>query len=106
MKKSLVGCLVMALSACASHSVSVVGKVYPAVEPKRVVVYLNQQPDCEFAVIAHIQVEGGYFKRDSLIAGMRQQAADVGASVVEVTDVQRVGAAEYMGSARALKCSD
>ncbi len=98
--------LVIALTACHSQSVIISGQVYPAVERQQVTVYLGQRPTCDFAVIADIEVKGGYFKRDSLIEGMRQQAAEVGATAVEIIDVQQVGAVEYMGSARALRCSE
>ena len=98
--------LVSVLTACASHSVTISGQVYPAVDRQQVAVYLGQQPDCDFAVIAHIQVEGGYYKRDSMVTGMRRQAARVGASALEITDIQRIGASEYMGSARALRCTE
>ncbi len=96
----------IALTACSQHSVTISGQVYPAVEIQQVSVHLGQRPACEFDVIAHIRVDGGYIKRDALIMGMRQQAANVGASAVEIIEVQRIGSAEYKGTARALRCSD
>ncbi len=94
------------VTACASDSAIISGPVYPPLQRSEVAVYLNQPPGCEFAVIAHPQAKGGYLKRDSLITGFRQQAADLGANAVEIIDIQLIGSSEYMGSARALRCID
>ena len=106
MRTALLLIIVWLVSACASHSVIISGPLYPPLQRSDVVVYLGQAPGCEFEVIAHLEVQGGYLKRDSLITGFRQQAADLGANVVEIIDIQRIGSSEYMGSARALRCID
>ena len=98
--------IVWLVSACVSDSMIISGPVYPPLERSEVVVYLGQAPGCEFAVVAHLQAQGGYLKRDSLITGFRQQAADVGANALQIIDIQRIGTSEYVGSARALRCID
>ena len=67
-------------------------------------VFLNRVPDCEFRVIAHIQADGGYATRARLVKVLRQKAAEMGANALQVTYVQKIGASEYLGSARAIEC--
>ncbi len=90
--------------ACASRSVVIVGGEKEAIDSKEVEVFFGNPPQCEFEIVAHIKIPGEYYSRASLINGFRERAADIGASVVQITFIQQSGASEYFGSARALRC--
>lgn len=89
---------------CANKSIIISGTVREAVEADSVQLFLGRKPDCEFEVVAFMQFPGDYFSQSSLIEAFRIQAAELGANALEITDIQKLGATEYMGSARAIRC--
>lgn len=92
------------LSACSYSEVVVSGPVQEAIEADAVTVYYERVPQCEFSVVAHIKLPGGYYSRESLIMVFRSKAAEVGATGVQITHIQKIGSREYHGSARAIRC--
>jgi len=95
--------LIIGLAACTTGSTVVTGPVTAAMDMTKVqVVY--QSPSCHYEAVAHIEFSGGFFSRAALIDGFRQKAAELGAGIVQVLQVQPVGSNEYFGSARALRC--
>jgi hypothetical protein len=106
MKNSLMLALLLsnyALSGCVGSTL-VVGKPGPAVSSEQVTVYFIDRPPCNFETIAHIKISGGYFTLESMVGGMRQQAASVGASGLYVLQTQQQAIKEYLGTARAIRC--
>ncbi len=91
------------LAACSSQSTVVTGPVAPAIEVTDVRV-VHQRPDCDFEEVAWIDVPGNYFSKPRLIDALRGQTAALGADVVQIIDLQRLGSTEYRGTARALRC--
>jgi hypothetical protein len=63
-----------------------------------------RRPDCEFEEVAWIEIPGNYFSKPRLIDAMREQAAALGAAMIQIIDLQTVGSSEYRGTARALRC--
>ena len=94
--------LVLPMLACSSSTI-VTGKAGEARETAEVQV-LYQRPACAFEEVAWIEIPGNYFTRPRLIDAMRQQAAALGAGMIQIIDLQTVGASEYRGTARALRC--
>jgi hypothetical protein len=106
MKKFLILVLLLsnyALSGCV-ESTLVVGQPGAAIKSEEVVVYFVERPSCNFETIAHINVSGGYFSLESIVGGMRQQAASVGADGLYVLQTQQLAIKEYLGTARAIRC--
>ena len=95
--------LLLLLSACTTGSTVVTGKVSEPVDIADVRV-LYQRPNCEFEEVARIDMPGNYFDRVRLIDAMREQAAALGADLLQIIDLELVGSSEYRGSARALRC--
>lgn len=104
MKVLILLCSLLMLSACGSKEVVIVGEKGSAIESEKVVVFYHQKPDCEFSVVAHLKLNGGYFSRQSLIEAFRQKSAELGASRLQITHIQQSSGIEYLGSARALRC--
>ena len=77
-----------------------------ALPVEQVEVYLNRLPACEFTVLALLQADGGYPSRAGVIDVFRQQAAALGANAVQVVYLQKIGASEFMGAGRAIRCDD
>lgn len=96
--------LVFIQNACVTSSTVITGEVRERIEFEAVEVFFNTAPDCDFDVIAHINIPGTYFNRASLIDAFRWKAASVGANAIQILDIQPVGVNEMMGSARALRC--
>ncbi len=67
----------------ASGSTVVTGPVTDAIDLTKVQV-LYQNPSCNFEPVASIKIPGGYFSRASLIDAFRQQAATLGAPMVQL----------------------
>ncbi len=103
MKRFLLPVLLLLLGACASQSTVVTGPVREAVDIADVRI-LYQRPDCEFEEVAWIDIPGNYFSRPRMIDAMRQQAATLGAEILQIIDLQQVGSSEYRGTGRALRC--
>lgn len=106
MRKFLIPALLFsnyALSGCV-ESTLVVGQPGSAVKSEEVVVYYIDRPSCNFETIAHINVSGGYYSLDSIVEGMRQQAASVGANGLYVLQTQQLTIKEYLGTAKAIRC--
>ena len=98
--------ILMLLAACSGTSITITGETGAAVDPDQVAVYYSKLPDCEFEEIAIVQIPGEYFTRAKLIEAFRYRAASIGANAVQVLYVQRIGASEYLGQARALQCAN
>lgn len=92
------------LFACTGSHMVVVGEKKDAREVEQVVLFYDRLPDCEVTVVAYMQSPGYHDSPESLIDAFRHQAASVGADALHILDIQRTGAAEYLGSARAISC--
>ena len=106
MKNSLILAVLLSsysLSACVESNL-VVGQPGPSIKNEDVVVYFIDRPRCNFETIAHISMNGGYYSLDSLVWGMRQQAASVGATGLYVLQTQKLALMEYLGTAKAIRC--
>ena len=82
MKNSLIMAILLSscsLLACVESNL-VVGQPGASIKSEDVVVYFIDRPPCNFETIAHISMNGGYFSLESMVRGMRQQAASVGAT--------------------------
>jgi len=101
--RTLLLLLGLAMSGCASQSTVVTGTVAEAVDVADVRI-LYRRPDCEFEEVAWIGIPGDYFSKPRLIDAMREQAAALGAEMIQIIDLQTVGSSEYRGTARALRC--
>jgi hypothetical protein len=97
---------VLLLNACAHDNILLTGTVNEKKESNQIQIYLNSEPDCDFEIVAMIQIPGGYYSRGSLLSAFRNSAAHLGADALQVTYLQKVGASEFYGSARALRCLD
>lgn len=93
------------LTACAIQDILVVGETMPATDPETIQVYLMDKPDCDFYVIANIQIPGDTHSRASLINSFKNTAARFGATMVQVTSIRKINVSEFMGTARALRCN-
>ena len=91
------------LGACA-ESTLVTGQPRNSIEVEDVVVYYFERPRCNFETIAHIEINGGYFSLTTMLAEMRQQAAEVGASGLYLLHTQQLDVTEYLGLAKANRC--
>ncbi len=91
------------ISACA-EPVLITGQARSSVDAKDVVIYYIERPRCNFETVAYIQVSGGYFSLQKMLANMRQQAAEVGASGLYVLHTQQLDVKEYLGVAKAIRC--
>jgi len=96
--------LLLFLQACINQGTLITGQEQAAIDEQSVRVYLNERPDCDFEVVGLMDLPGGFFHRARLIDAFRSKAAAMGATAVQVTFVQKIGASEYKGSARALRC--
>ncbi len=101
----LVSSLLLLLTGCANSSTVITGTVAEAIDFREVKVFYNTAPDCEFEVIAYIKIPGEYYSQASIIDSFRQQAAAIGAPEVHISYLQQIGANEYLGSARAIRCT-
>ena len=97
---------ILVLMACSNSSTIITGQISEAVETTDVKVYYSDQPGCEFDVVAHLEISGDYYDKGKLIKAFQKEAAELGASAVQVLHVQKLGATEYMGSARAIYCTN
>ncbi len=95
----------LGLSACASSSTVITGVVTEAIDVSKVGIFYQTPPACEFDVVALIDIPGEYLSRASLLDAFRHKAASVGATAVQVIDLQQTGTVGYRGSARALRCT-
>ncbi|MDH3220025.1 MAG: hypothetical protein OEO19_10890 [Gammaproteobacteria bacterium] len=91
------------LSGCAEKAV-LVGQPGPVIAAEEVVTYYIDRPSCNFETVAHIRASGGYFSLESMLANMRRQAAELGASGLYVLQTQRLEIREFMGTAKAIRC--
>jgi hypothetical protein len=96
--------LVLLLTSCTNNSLVELGSLNDPEQKEITPIYLNRLPDCEFDVLALIQISGGYFSRSSLLQAFRQRAAQVGADALQIIYVQKLGVSEFYGNARALRC--
>lgn len=106
MKKFLILALMLSnclLSGCV-ESTLVVGQPGTAIKSEEVTVYYIDRPSCKFETIALIKVSGGYYSLDTIVEGMRQQAASVGANGLYVLQTQQLEIKEYLGTAKAIRC--
>ncbi len=91
-------------TACTHISTTVVGNVAEAVDVNEVKVFYNRLPDCEFEVIAHIEIPGEYFSREKLLDAFKKAAAEIGANGIHITHLQKEMTSEYYGTGRAIRC--
>ncbi len=92
------------VTACGTMEVVVTGEPADALSPEQVEVFYDRVPDCDFSVIAHLQVPGDYYDRERLIGAFKRKAAELGANALHIIQLQQPGAMEYLGAARALRC--
>ena len=93
------------LAGCSSKPF-VVGKTGDALPAEDVIVYYAKRPVCEFETIAHLKMENPYFSLQTLVNEMRLQAAELGAEAVYVEETRRLPGREYVGTGRAIRCTD
>ncbi len=91
------------LFACVESNL-VVGQPGASIRSEEVIVYFIDRPPCNFETIAHISMNGGYYSLESMVRGMRQQAASVGATGLYVLQTQQLAIKEYLGTAKAIRC--
>ena len=94
----------MLLTACANDVTIVTGKVQDAIAMDEVELLFGKNPACDFEEVAWMQFPGNYFNQESIINSFRHEAAELGASAVQIIDLQKMDTSEYRGSARALRC--
>ena len=104
LRKIFFALVTLSLAACAGSSSLVTGKVSKAVEPEEVRLYLADNPDCDFEVIALIQIPGEYRSQQRLVEAFRTRAAQFGANAVHVHFLHMSTANYYRGQGRALRC--
>lgn len=92
------------LCACAGISTVTVGAVSEPIEAPQVQLFYSERPQCDFETVAWIFVPGEYLSQESVIRSMRYKAAQLGAPAVQVISLQKSGASNYRGTARALRC--
>lgn len=106
MTRSLLTILIISTATlCGCINTTVVGKPEASVAAEEVAIYYIDRPRCEFETIAHIRVSGGFFTLDSMLKSMRRQAAKVGANGLYVLQTQQLDIKEYLGTAKAIRCS-
>jgi hypothetical protein len=96
--------LLPVMAACAGNSMIRTGKAGEEVEPDQVRLSFSQREPCAYEVIAHIEITGGYFSRESILQAFRSKAARVGADSVQVHYLQKRDVSEFLGQARAIRC--
>jgi|GEM_PF-607172 len=96
--------LLPVLAGCAGNSVISTGNAGPEVEPDQVRLSFSQREPCTYEVIAHIEITGGYFSRESILQAFRRKAAPFGADAVQVHYLQKRDVSEFLGQARAIRC--
>ena len=96
---ALTGFMVLALAACATDSVIVTGTARPPISPSEVKIYSQPPPVFEEVAILNASKSvafstGGQKTVDKVIAGLKEQAAKVGANgiVLEGFSDQQTGA--------------
>jgi len=95
--------VLMCLMGCSSSSITL-GESLEPIEVEKVRVYLDEKPQCDFEVVAWLNIPGDYYNRGRLIDAFRQKAAQLGAEGLQITYLQKIGSTEYHGSARAIRC--
>jgi len=106
MKNSLIMAILLSsysLLACVESNL-VIGQPGTSINSDDVTVYFIDRPPCNFETIALISMNGGFYSLDSLVWGMRQQAARVGATGLYVLQTQQLAIKEYLGTAKAIRC--
>ncbi len=98
-------CVLLLLSGCASQPF-IVGSPGEAVQTDSVVVYYAQRPVCEFETIAYLKMENPHLSLQSLVLGMRLEAAKLGADALYVEHTRRLPGRNYVGTGRAIRCTD
>ena len=102
--KLLIYMIMLGLLACANNSTLVIGPVSDAVKSREVEIYYANNPACEYVVVALMEIPGHHYSRASLIEAFRVKAASLGATAIQISHMQKIGASEYLGSARAIRC--
>ncbi len=92
------------LASCSQQGVILQADPGSAVAEEQVKVLLNERPACNYEVVAWLEIPGTFYDRSRLIGVFRSKAANLGADFVEITSLQKIGAIEYKGTARALRC--
>ncbi len=106
MKKILpLVCLIFLLEGCSYADVVITGPVSDEIDSAKVTVYYDKLPQCDITTVAYIRVPGDFLNRQSLINAFKQKASQLGATAVQVIDIQKTGASSFNGSARAIQCA-
>lgn len=104
-KKWLISSLFLLLVSCSYTDVVIVGPIGDSIDADSVAVYYDQLPQCEITTIAHIRAPGEFLSRQGLVSMFRQKASELGATAIQVIDIQKSGSTSYLGSARAIRCA-
>jgi hypothetical protein len=97
--------LIFSLAGCSYTDVVVTGPTSDEIDDEKVAVFYGQIPHCDLTTIAYISVPGDFLSRQSLISAFKQKASSLGATGIQVLDIQKSGASGYFGSARAIHCA-
>lgn len=105
MKKNwILSALYLALMGCNYTDAVIVGPVTDAIEVEDVAVYYEQLPQCDITTIAHFRAPGEFLTRQGMVSVFRHKASQLGATAIQVVDIQKSGSTNYFGSARAIRC--
>jgi hypothetical protein len=97
--------LTFLLIACSYKDVVIIGPITDEIDDGKVIVYYDQLPQCDINTVAYIRVPGDFLSRRSLIKTFKHEASKLGATGIQIIDIQKSGAAGYFGSARAIRCA-
>ena len=100
----LIALSLMLISACSGHGVLVTGEATNALDREQVELFYGTLPNCDFDEVAIFWAPGDYYSPQDIIRKFRLQAAELGANALQVHFIQPIGANEFKGQARALRC--
>ena len=95
---------VVVITACTHSDQLLVGKTRTAIAPDKVTVWYPNPGNCDFEVVAFLSTPGDHFSRAGVVNAFKEKAAAIGANTVHITQLERLGAREFHGAARALYC--
>jgi hypothetical protein len=96
---------ILLLTGCSYSDVVITGPVTDEIDHENVIVYYDIPPQCDIETVAYIRVPGDFLSRESLVSEFKNKASQLGATAVQVIDIQKSGASNYFGSARAIRCA-
>jgi len=74
------------------------------IEKQKIPVYYYNRPSCEYEVIAYIEVNGTYYKKQSVFQFMADEAYKLKADAVEIDFLRQLDNKEYVGVGKAIRC--